>query len=430
MSGIEFLLPEVLGWSGYLGRPPVLLQLALVVLVLLAEWLLRRRLPPDRRQALLRPLSLVVLALLTGLLALARQPWGLAAFLVWAVAGWSGLGLLEEALARVIPTEPLRLFNSRLLRPLFLLVVGLALVQRFDNLQDLALIPLGQWLGTPVSLGRLLQAVVALYLLAMGTGPPLQGLAWLIQRGTHLSDGSRRAMALMLRYVVVGMGLIWALDHLGINRTGILAVAGGLSVGLGFGIKEVFSNFISGLWLLFEGSVRPGEVLVVDGDPCEVRRLGLRAAVLWRDRDNAELVVPNQTFFTTSTITFTGTDRMRRSQVLVGAAYRHDPAAVIALLEATAAGCAGVLASPPPRGLVLSYGDSAIQYALRFWIANPMANVSICSTVQTALWAAFRQHGIEIPYPQQVQYQAALPEAEAQPPPLPPAPPPPPAPGT
>jgi small-conductance mechanosensitive channel len=173
-------------------------------------------------------------------------------------------------------------------------------------------------------------------------------------------------------------------------------------VGLGFGIKEVFSNFVSGLWLLVEGSVRPGEVLFIDGDPCEVRSLGLRAAVLWRNRDNAELVIPNQTFFTSTTTTYTGSDSLRRSQVLVSAAYRQDPDEVMALLEATASGCTRVLAEPAPMGLLLSYGDSSINYAVRFWIANPMDNVGICSEVANAVWHAFKEQGIEIPFPQLV----------------------------
>ena len=419
MNGVEILLPQVAGWGGYLLRPAVLLQLAIVVLVVTAEVQLRRHAPADRRQALLRPLSLLTLAALTSLLALTGRPWGLAAFLGWALAGWSALRLLHRALARVIEPRSLNLIDSRLLRPVYLVVVGLALINRFDSLQDLALVPLGAWFGSKVNLGQLFGAAVTLYLLAMGTGPPAHGIAWLAQRFLHISDGSRRAMALMLRYLAVGLGLVWALDHIGVRGTALLAVAGGLSVGLGFGIKEVFSNFISGLWLLFEGSVRPGEVLFIDGDPCEVRRLGLRAAVLWRDRDNAELVVPNQTFFTAATTTYTGSDRLRRSQVLVGAAYRHDPATVIALLEATAAACPDVLPSPAPRGVLLSYGDSAIQYALRFWIADPMANVSVCSQVQVAVWQAFRDHEIEIPFPQQVQYQVELPPApDAPAPPL------------
>jgi small-conductance mechanosensitive channel len=243
---------------------------------------------------------------------------------------------------------------------------------------------------------------VVVYVVAVGSGPPAHGLALLVQRLIGFSEGGRRALALVLRYVVVAIGILWTLDRIGLNSTAILAVAGGLSVGLGFGVKEVISNFISGLWLLFEGSVRPGDVLFIDGDPCEVRSFGLRAAVLWRDRDNAELVIPNQTFFTDTTITYTGSDRLRRSQVLVGAAYRHDPAEVIAVLEATARAHPRILPAPAPRALLLAYGDSSINYALRFWIADPMQNVSICSEVQTAIWQAFRDRNIEIPFPQRV----------------------------
>jgi small-conductance mechanosensitive channel len=318
--------------------------------------------------------------------------------------GWHGLGMLGELLARWFPVDVIHQVESRLLRPAYLLLVALAVINLLDSVRDLAAIPVGEWFGVPLTLGRVFVAGLIIYLVIVCSGLPARGMAWLLQRALVLSDGSRRAVAVILRYITVGLGLVWVANHLGLNATAILAIAGGLSVGLGFGIKEVFSNFISGLWLLLEGSVRPGDVLYIDGDPCEVRSLGLRAAVLWRDRDNAELVIPNQTFFTATTTTYTGSDRLRRSQVLVGAAYRHDPAGVVALLEATALTVPGVLPTPAPRGLVLSYGDSAIQYALRFWIANPMNNVSTCSAVNTAVWQAFREKGIEIPFPQQVQY--------------------------
>jgi small-conductance mechanosensitive channel len=154
---------------------------------------------------------------------------------------------------------------------------------------------------------------------------------------------------------------------------------------------------------------------MLDGDPCEVRRLGLRATLLWRDRDNAELLIPNQTFFTEAATTYTASDRMRRSQVSVGAAYHHDPAEVIALLEATALQVPRVLPSPSPKALLLNYGDSAINYGLRFWIANPMDNVTICSEVNQAIWRTFQQQGIEIPFPQQVQYGLAGPPPGRQP---------------
>ncbi|MEB3325027.1 MAG: mechanosensitive ion channel domain-containing protein, partial [Cyanobacteriota bacterium] len=168
------------------------------------------------------------------------------------------------------------------------------------------------------------------------------------------------------------------------------------------------SNFISGLWLLIEGSVRPGDVLIVDGEACQVRGLGPRAATLWRDRDNAELLIPNQTFFTNATTTYTHTDSLRRCQVSVGAAYHQPPAELIALLERTAAAVEGVLPSPAPKAFLLSYGDSALQYGVRFWIASALANISTSSAVQQAIWQAFRDHSIEIPFPHQVQLERVM----------------------
>jgi small-conductance mechanosensitive channel len=291
-------------------------------------------------------------------------------------------------------------------------MASLLLIGEFDNPTSLATITLGRFLGVELTVGKLINALLVSYLLLVGSQPPAAGLAWLMQRMLRISDGSRRALELMLRYLVVGLGLVTVADHLGLNSNALIAVAGGLSVGLGFGIKEVFSNFVSGLWLLFEGSVRPGEVLMIDGDPCEVRRLGLRATLLWRDRDNAELLIPNQTFFTDQATSYTATDRMRRSQVSVGAAYHHNPAEVIALLEATALEVPRVLRQPAPKALLLSYGESSLNYALRFWIENPMDNVGICSEVNQAIWCAFEREGIEIPFPQQVQYEMPWPPGE------------------
>jgi small-conductance mechanosensitive channel len=402
------LIREILGWTGYLGRPAVLVQLLLVGVGVITYSLRLERRRRDRsagpRQRLL---LLGGLALGIVILAALRRPFGLVLVLALLLAGWFGLGLLRRGLTHLLPPQQVQQLDTGLLRPLYLLLVLLTLVSQVDSPRDLALIPLGEWFGTEVTLGQVFLSALVVYVVAVGSGPPAQGLAWLFQRLIGNSDGGRRAMALLIRYAAVAIGILWTLDQIGFNRTAILAVAGGLSVGLGFGVKEVFSNFISGLWLLFEGSVRPGDVLFIDGDPCEVRSSGLRAARLWRDRDNAELVVPNQIFFTDTTITYTGTDRMRRSQVLVGAHYRHDPREVMTLLEDTARANPDVLPLPAPKALLLSYGDSAINYALRFWIADPMRNVSVCSAVQAAVWHAFARHGIEIPFPQRVLTQAA-----------------------
>jgi potassium efflux system protein len=407
------LLNEIVGWSGYLQRGPVLLQLLLVLAVLLAGGRLRRLWRHRGWPGWLEPLLLLgLLGLVVPLLRLVGLPRGLVLLALGLLAGWHGLGLLRRALGRWLPARELHDLDTRLVRPAYLVLALLLLLEQFGSLRDLGLLSLGRWFGAEVSVGQLALALALVYLLMVGSRLPAEGLALLLQRGLGTSDGTRRAMALLLRYLTVGVGVIWALDHLGFNRTAILAVAGGLSVGLGFGIKEVFSNFVSGVWLLFEGSVRPGEVLFFEGDPCEVVQLGPRATTLWRDRDNAELLIPNQLFFTSSTTTYTGSDRLRRSEVRVSAAYRHDPRRVIALLEHTAAATPRVLAKPPPKGLLLSYGDSGLDYGLRFWIANPMDNVSICSDVQMAVWHAFAREGIEIPYPHEVQVPFAAPDPE------------------
>jgi small-conductance mechanosensitive channel len=410
------LILEVLGWLGYLERHSVVVQLVLVALCVIGTRL-------ARRHRLLRrwpttgyvPLGLVLLGLSSLALISAKQPAGLALLLglLWLI--WYGLHLLHYQLLHWLPPARAHQLESRLLRPTFLLLAAMALISEVDSLNDLAVAQLGELFGVEINAGKLFHALVVIYLVVVGCGPPAAGLAWLVQRAVGMSEGSRKAMELMLRYAVVAIGLVAVGVHLGLNTTALIAVAGGLSVGLGFGIKEVFSNFVSGLWLLFEGSVRPGEVLMLDGDPCEVRRLGLRATLLWRDRDNAELLIPNQTFFTEAATSYTASDRMRRSQVSVGAAYHHDPVEVIALLEATARQVPRVLPEPAPKALLLSYGDFEINYALRFWIANPMDNVGICSEVNQAIWHAFKAHNIEIPFPQQVEYSMVWPPEQHKP---------------
>ena len=400
------LLLEIFGWLGYLERPSVLLQLGLVIaVVLLTRRAQRRRWLQPLPLIAYSPVGILTLALGCGALAALGQPQGLASLLGLQWLGWYSISLLPQRLHQL---------ESRLLRPAYLVGSALLLIREVDNFNDLAVIQLGEVLGVSVSFGKLFNSLVVIYLVLVGCEPPAAGVAWLIQRSLGLSDGSRKAMELMLRYLVVGLGLVGVAMHLGINSTALIAVAGGLSVGLGFGIKEVFSNFVSGIWLLFEGSVRPGEVLMLDGDPCEVRSLGLRATLLWRDRDNAELLIPNQTFFTEAATTYTASDRMRRSQVCIGAAYHHNPVEVIALLEATALKVARVLPQPAPKALLLSYGDSAINYGLRFWIANPMNNVGICSEVNQAIWQAFRDNSIEIPFPQHVEYSMQWPPERHQ----------------
>ena len=407
---------EIVGWLGYLQRSAVVAQV-LLILGLSVGWHLSN---PQRRFESLHPalrllVAPIAMLFIAWLIELPGGKTGLVSYAGLCWLGWNLLNLLNQLLQLLLPTSSVHQLESRLLRPLFLLLVGLNLISKFDNPADLGVIKLGSLFGEILTVNNLIVALLVTYLLLVGTKLPAAGLAWMLQKLLSCSDSSRKALELIVRYVVVGIGITAVGFHIGLNSTALVAIAGGLSVGLGFGIKEVFSNFISGIWLLFEGSVRPGEILMVDGDPCEVRKLGLRATLLWRDRDNAELLIPNQMFFTAQATSYTATDRMRRSEIRVGAAYRHDPQLVLKLLEQTALSVPRVLNQPAPRALQLHYGDSAIEYSLRYWISDPMNNIGIVSEVNQAIWTAFKREGIEIPFPQQVNTVREIPAFRNEP---------------
>ena len=407
---------EIVGWLGYLQRSAVVAQV-LLILGLSVGWHLSS--PQQRLENLHPALRLLVapiaMLFIAWLIVLPGGKSGLVSYAGLCWLGWNLLNLLNQLLQRLLPASSVHQLESRLLRPLFLVLVGLNLISKFDNPADLGVIKLGSLFGEILTVNNLVVALLVTYLLLVGTKLPAAGLAWMLQKLLNCSDSSRKALELIVRYVVVGIGITAVGFHIGLNSTALVAIAGGLSVGLGFGIKEVFSNFISGIWLLFEGSVRPGEILMVDGDPCEVRKLGLRATLLWRDRDNAELLIPNQMFFTAQATSYTATDRMRRSEIRVGAAYRHDPQLVLKLLEQTALNVPRVLNHPAPRALQVHYGDSAIEYSLRYWISDPMSNIGIVSEVNQAIWAAFKREGIEIPFPQQVNTVREIPAFRSEP---------------
>lgn len=372
------------------------------------RWPFLKRLKPLANAALLW----LCFALAAAWLLAATGVADLARYLVrfYALCMLSRLGLI--LLLNYLPAKVVQREDLQLVRPLLVVIGVTRLYSQFADLNELLAIQMIALGKDSLSLGALLLLSLGTYFVIVGSELPAMGIAALIRRVFTISMPAYRAISMLIRYLLVAVGFLLILANAGVSQALIAAVGGGLSVGLGFGLKEIFSNFISGLWLLLEGAVRPGDVLLLESggngeDPCEVLELGMRATVLWRDRDNVELVVPNQTFFTQSMVTYSGLrDRYRRGQVVVQAAYRHSPRIVIALLEDTARSVPRILAHPAPKGLLLGYGDSAITYAIRYWIENPMDGIGLASEVGIAIWEVFEREEIEIPYPQYVWHQA------------------------
>ena len=406
---MEEILGVFAGWWAYATRGPVLLQVLVVTGPILVLLMIRKVIPHAQRWEHHKAIGVgFVFIGILGISIMAR-PTGLAVFLGLVYALWLLIDWLRQQLDSSVNNSLLSRVDTEILRPALVISAAFILISKVSNVNQLGAITLFTWFGSVLTIGQVIIALLALYLFIVCSLPTSILLSYCTGRLLGLSGGSRRALALIIRYAIVGGGIVWVLDFTGFNQTAIIAVAGGLSVGLGFGVKEVFENFISGIWLLLEGSVRPGEVLYIDNDACEVRKLGLRAAILWRDRDNTELLIPNQIFLKTTTTTFTCSDGMRRCQVVVSAAYKNEPMSVMPLLVQAASDVEKVLVDPAPVALILDYGDSAIKYALRFWIADPMEGTSISSHVRLAVWRHFKINNVEIPYPQLVLHQESSP---------------------
>jgi len=410
---------ELSGWLSLLGRFSLVLQLAVFAGLFLFSrlWFRRHRTSSDSWAIVFTELAfLAALGLSFLMLGLVGMPAGLVALAAQLLMVWIGLEILRLLLRRHHDPEAVEAYFQRAIRPLFFITGLVVCLGKIDSLESLGNISLMRFFNEKFTLGDMGLLLTLPYCVVVLSELPAFLFGATASRLMGMTPGNRKALELIIRYLLIGLGLVWMSSFVGLNGNALAAMAGGLSVGLGFGIKEVFSNFVSGIWLLLEGSVRPGEVLIVDGVPCEVKNLGLRASTLLRTSDNAELVIPNQTFFTNTTTTFTGeTKALRCSTVTVGADYKHEPDDVIALLLATAKANPRVLSVPPPKASVLNFGESAIDYELEFSMADPLAKGGISKELRRAIWYAFRDNNIEMPYPQQVLHWAPRPRPSESP---------------
>ena len=153
---------------------------------------------------------------------------------------------------------------------------------------------------------------------------------------------------------------------------------------------------------------------MINGDPCTVRKLGLRATQLRRGRDGAELLIPNQNFFTQEAASYTATETSRRDSLLVGAAYQHDPDKIIDILVEIAAEHSKVKKYPPPAAFVMEFAESSIIYKMSFWVADPLDAFNVGSDLRRAIWKRFEKDNITIPFPQRQIYPMEWPPKTQQ----------------
>lgn len=218
-----------------------------------------------------------------------------------------------------------------------------------------------------------------------------------------LDRGGRYAISFIMRYLVAVAGILIACQMLGFSWNRVQWLAAGLTVGLGFGLQEIFANLISGIIILIERPVRIGDVITVNGTTGTVTKMALRATTIM-DLDYRELIVPNKKFITEDVMNWTLSDNKCRLIIKVGVAYGSDTTLVQNTLQKVAKRYPLITDDPKPTIVFSGFGDSTLNFELRVVVPNRKLYFQVMHELHMAVEEAFRQKDIEIAFPQQDIY--------------------------
>ncbi|MFL9904237.1 mechanosensitive ion channel [Paraburkholderia fungorum] len=315
---------------------------------------------------------------------------------------------------------------TRLLRVLsaILLVVGVLVIWH-DALPGLSLLnEISLWTYSDVVEGQTVERAVTLggviFTLAVGCVAVIavKNIGGFLEvafpERVRLSGGSRYAIGTMARYVIVGGTVVTVFSLLGGSWSRIQWLVAAMGVGLGFGLQEIFANFVSGLIILFERPIRIGDTVTVGDLTGVVTRVQARATTVV-DFDRKEVVIPNKTVITERVINWTLSDSVTRLVLKVRVAYGSDTALVCELILKAARSVPYILTDPAPCVFFRAFGDSSLDFEAFLFVEGVDQRLPATHQVLTAIDLELRQAGIEIPFPQRdVRFRSALPSLAAQ----------------
>ena len=250
-----------------------------------------------------------------------------------------------------------------------------------------------------ITLGNVLIAILAGFLTYVASRNVPGLLEITILKRTPLDAGGRYAFATISRYVITVVGVVLMFQAIGVGWDQVQWLVAAVSLGLGFGLQEIFANFVSGLIILFERPVRVGDIVTVGDTSGTVSRIRIRATTITLF-DRKELVVPNKEFITARVLNWTLSDTVNRVEVLVGVAYGTDPELVMKVLRDCALANQKVMTDPAPVVMCDGFGDSSINFKMFVFVASFTDRLEVINSIHAAVNRALCENGIEIPYPQ------------------------------
>lgn len=431
MSDLATYLPSWAIVIAWIQLPHTLQQAGILAVCMLVAWLLGGYLQ-NRLQPIIRPgviaegprtavrtgtLALIPLILWLALLAaiavfrrlslptdLLRPAMLLAGAMVLIRAG---VFVLRHSLS---PGSRLKAWEGVLTTSIWLLVALhiLGWLPHVAQVLDDYAVVLGNVRVSLYTVASFVLSMAMLLFAALGLANALQ---WRVMRSQALDDSLKVAITKLGKFLLLTTAVLIAMITSGIDLTALAIFGGALGVGLGLGLQRIVSNFVSGVILAFEGSIRLGDVITTGKTYGAVREMHARHIVV-HTRDGLDILVPNETLLAGEITNWSHGDRNVRLGLPVQTSYQDDPEAVIALLERVALQHPRVLRDPEPAGQLKGFGENGIDLELRIWVNDPEHGTgNVRSEVNRAIWKAFKEAGITIPYPQRDLRVRELPAA-------------------
>ena len=214
-----------------------------------------------------------------------------------------------------------------------------------------------------------------------------------------VDEGSVGVAKRLLHYVVLAVGLLAALESIGINLGALFAAGAVFAIGIGFAMQNIVQNFVSGIILLVERTIKPGDVLEIEGRLVKVRSMAIRATIA-RTLDDEDIIIPNTSIVQATVKNYTLQDNLYRLRGQVGVIYGSDMALVREGLEGAMAALDWRCAEREPVVLLTEFADSSVNFEVSVWIDDPWRIKKARSDLNEAIWWALKQAGIVIAFPQ------------------------------
>jgi small-conductance mechanosensitive channel len=212
-------------------------------------------------------------------------------------------------------------------------------------------------------------------------------------------EGTIEVARRLLHYAVLATGFAIGLQTIGINLAALFAAGAFFAIGLGFAMQNIMQNFVSGIILLTERSITPGDVVQVEGRFMRVQKMGIRATIA-KSLDEEEVIVPNSAIVQATVVNYTLRDSLYRLRCTVGVLYSSDMKLVRETLERVAVGIRWRLEDKEPVVLLMEFGDSAVIWEVSVWMDQPWRVRKAKSELNEAIWWALKEAGITIAFPQ------------------------------